>query len=486
MSDVPNQIDWPERAVALAARKYASALESSVARQLLKAAPCKVLIACSGGADSVFMLCILAAKAEELGLTLHLAHYNHRWRGDESAADAAFVASLADAFDLPFSCGERPSGEAAFTETTARALRLEFLRQTAAEHDCEYILFGHQLDDIIETQLQRIARGCASDGLAAPRPVARFEGRPTHLRPILHLRAGDIRMALNATAIPWREDMSNDDVSIARNALRKSIVPELSESLGRDAPVGAARSRRLLEEDAAALNALAREKLPEAFQHDPRLDRNKLQSVSVALLRRALADWLSGHGLIASVGAPAMDIMIETLLGDRDRFRMSAGEDYILMDSESLTLERGGESEGESALLTATLESGEPIFLSTGALIQIEPVKVDEALLQRFRSGQVDQQVEAFIGDAGEEPYTVRSWQPGDRFTPLGAPGTKKLKDWFIDRRILRAERKLLPIVINASDEVIWVPGFPPAESCKIQPATKRALRLTYQARKPL
>lgn len=486
MSDVPNQIDWPERAAALAARKYPSILEPSVTHELLKAAPCKVLIACSGGADSVFMLCILAAKAEELGLKLHLAHYNHRWRGDESAADAAFVASLAIAFDLPFSCGERPSGEAAFTETTARALRLEFLRQTAAEHACEYIMFGHQLDDVIETQLQRIARGCASDGLAAPRPVARFDGRPTHLRPILHLRAGDIRMALNATSIPWREDLSNDDVSIARNALRKSIVPELSESLGRDAPVGAARSRRLLEEDAAALDALAREKLPEAFQHDPRLDRNKLQSVPLALLRRALADWLSGHGLIASVGAPAMDILIETLLGDRDRFRMSAGEDYIVMDAETLSLERGGESAGESALLTATLEWSEPIFLSTGALIQVEPIEVDEALLQRLRSGQVDQQVEAFIGDAGEEPFTVRSWQPGDRFTPLGAPGTKKLKDWFIDRRIPQAERKSLPIVINSSDEVIWVPGFPPAESCKIQPSTKRALRLTYQARKPL
>lgn len=486
MSDVPIQIDWPERAAALAARKYPSILEPSVTHKLLKAAPCKVLIACSGGADSVFMLCILAAKAEELGLELHLAHYNHRWRGDESAADAAFVKSLADAFDLPFSCGERPSGEAAFTETTARALRLEFLRQTAAEHACEYILFGHQLDDVIETQLQRIARGCASDGLAAPRPVARFDGRPTHLRPILHLRAGDIRMALNATSIPWREDLSNDDVSIARNALRKSIVPELSESLGRDAPVGAARSRRLLEEDAAALDALAREKLPEAFQHDPRLDRNKLQSVPVALLRRALADWLSGHGLIASVGAPAMDILIETLLGDRDRFRMSAGEDYIVMDSATLSLERGGESAGESALLTATLEWSEPIFLSTGALIQVEPIEVDDALLQRLRSGQVDQQVEAFIGDAGEESFTVRSWQPGDRFTPLGAPGTKKLKDWFIDRRIPQVERKSLPIVINSSDEVIWVPGFPPAESCKIQPSTKRALRLTYQARKPL
>ena len=72
-------------------------------------------------------------------------------------------------------------------------LRLDFLRRAAHLKHCDYIIFGHQLDDIIETQLQRIARGCASDGLAAPRPVALFDKQPTHLRPLLHLRAGDIR-----------------------------------------------------------------------------------------------------------------------------------------------------------------------------------------------------------------------------------------------------------------------------------------------------
>ena len=486
MSDLPDQIDWHERAAALAERMGDAAFEPAVFQRLQKAAPCSVLVACSGGADSVFMLCVFAAKAKELGLTLHLAHYNHRWRGEESDADAAFVASLADAFDLPFSCGQRPSGEAAFTETTARALRLDFLRQSAAENGCEFIMFGHQLDDIIETQLQRIARGSSSDGLAAPRPIAHFDERPTHLRPLLHLRAGDIRMSLNTSSIPWREDLSNDDVSIARNALRKHIVPDLSEYMGRDAPMGAARSRRLLEEDAAALDKLAREKLPEAFQHKSKLGRAILKSAPVALVRRALAEWLGGHGLIASVGAPAMDLLIEALLSDRDRYRMSAGGDFIVLGLEFLTIERGDDEAVESVLQPAALELGEPVFLSTGALIQAEPIEVGEELLNRLNSGAVDPQVEAIVADAGEGPFQIRAWQPGDRFSPLGAPGSKKLKDWFIDRHIPQGERKLLPLVINSSDEVIWVPGFPPAESSKIQSSMKRALRLTYQSRKSL
>ena len=111
------------------------------------------------------------ARAQEIGIQLHVAHYNHRWRSEASDADASFVKSLANSFNLPFLSDTRSEKEAAFTETTARMLRLDFLRKAAHLQHCDYIVFGHQLDDIIETQLQRIARGCASNGLAAPRPV---------------------------------------------------------------------------------------------------------------------------------------------------------------------------------------------------------------------------------------------------------------------------------------------------------------------------
>ncbi len=445
-----------------------------------------VLIACSGGADSVYLLCVLSAEAEALKLRLHVAHYNHRWRGDDSDADAAFVESLARAFELPFLSEVRPDHEAAFTETTARALRLDFLRKAARRSSCDFILYGHQLDDIIETQLQRIARGCASDGLAAPRPVATFDGQPTHLRPLLHLRAGDIRMALNATGIPWREDSSNDDVSIARNALRRQIIPDLADAIGRDPSLGAARSRRLLEEDAAALDALAREQLPEAYAHAPTLRRASLRAVPSALLRRALAEWLSGHDLIGSVGAPAMDLLLETLRSPREHYRMSAGSHFILIDPDTLTWEHEDAADQHQALQPATLEPGEPVFLSSGALMQAEVVELSDKLRRQIESGGIDPQREAFIACADESSFEIRAWQPGDRFHPLGAPGGKKLKDWFIDRRIPQAERKTLPLVLNASEEVVWVPGFAPAESCKIRPSTNTALRLTYQTTNPL
>jgi tRNA(Ile)-lysidine synthase len=153
------------------------------------------------------------------------------------------------------------------------SLRLDFLRRAAHLQHCDYIIFGHQLDDILETQLQRIARGCASDGLAAPRPVALFDKQPTHLRPLLDLRAGGYPHGTPSQQIPWREDRSNEDMSIARNSLRRQIIPDLGDAIGREPAVGAARSRRLLEEDAAALDLLARQYLPAAYTHAPTLDR---------------------------------------------------------------------------------------------------------------------------------------------------------------------------------------------------------------------
>ncbi|HBR92925.1 MAG TPA: tRNA lysidine(34) synthetase TilS [Opitutae bacterium] len=484
MQQPPQLIDWPSCALAIQRRFGDTAIEPSVLAHLQAAS--RVLVACSGGADSVFMLCILVAQAQTLGVEIHVAHYNHRWRAEDSDADAAFVESLADAFELPFHSDIRPDYEAAFTETTTRALRLEFLRKVAKEQSCRYIAFGHQLDDILETQLQRIVRGCASDGLAAPRPVSVFTGHPTHLRPLLHLRAVDVRMALNVSSAVWREDSSNADVSIARNALRQEIIPDLAQALGRDPATGAARTRRLLEEDAAALDQLAREYLPQAYAHADSLDRFALRAVPTALLRRALAEWLNGHGLIRSVGAPAMDILIETLCSHRERYRMSAGSHYLVLDSQTLRWEHEDATAQLDALRPTVLGLGEAAFLSTGALIEAEVIDLSPALLQKIEAGDIDPRTEAMLRYDGELAFQVRSWQPGDRFYPLGAPGGKKLKSCFIDRRIPQLERKTLPLVLNASQEIIWVPGFPPAESYKICPATKKALRLTYQIRKPL
>lgn len=482
-----NTVDWPGIAAGLRRRFEQRGLQPDVLAQLQRPSQQRrVLVACSGGADSVFMLCMLYSYAAELGLELVVGHYNHRWREADSDADAAFVQALAQGLSCRYVAGERPDQKAAFTETTARALRLDFLRESARKHECAWIAFGHQMDDILETQLQRLARGCSSDGLAAPRPVAQFPQLPMHVRPLLHLRAGDLRMTLKACGAPWREDGSNADVSIARNALRHEVIPNLIEALDRDPTSGAARSRRLLEEDAIALDAMARAQLPDAFSGAERLERKQLRAVPRALLRRALLAWLSAQELMQSVSAPAMDVLLEQVCGSKKKHRISAGTAYIMMDAEQLWVEPVGVDAAACLLEPTLVEPGDSVILSTGAFMEMQQVSLDSKTLDSILSGAINSEHEVYLDLKHSQYYEIRAWQPGDRFHPMGAPGTKKLKDWFIDRRIPQKERKWLPVVTTCSGEIVWVPGFPPAESRKLSRHTKAALRLTYQTRNSL
>jgi len=482
MPDRPKKINWPQLAEELGERFDADCLEPSVRAHFAATGTVRLLVACSGGADSIFMLCLLYAHRAELDLDLYVAHYNHCWRGDVSDQDADYVRALAEALSLRVYLGERPKNEAAFTETTARALRLDFLRKTALEAGCASIALGHQLDDILETQLQRLARGVGTDGLAAPRPVATFPGQPTHLRPLLSMRSGDIRMALNAVGIPWQEDSSNEDTRIARNAMRHEVIPDLIEALDRDPAIGAARSRQLLEEDATALDTLTRERLPDAFSGEKKLSRKLLCSLPRALMRRALAAWLNAHKLIDCFSASALDLLIDGLLSERDTCRHSAGFSLICYDVEQVWVE---EEELEVQLQHVQFKPGETVMLSNGYVIESDLLTLDEQSRQSILRGEVDPTSEAVFILPAEDLLDVRSWRPGDRFRPLGAPGIKKLKNWFIDRRIPKKERKLLPVVTSNTGEIVWVPGFPPAERLKIKTDTKQALRLTYRPRNP-
>ncbi|MGK0310057.1 MAG: tRNA(Ile)-lysidine synthase [Lentimonas sp.] len=482
MSDKSHAFNWAESVRLLCKNPGDGSLHLKV-REFLRNSECKrVLVACSGGADSVFMFCLLWANSEALGIQLIVAHYNHHWRGADAEQDAKFVEEMSRQLGCSFVLGERAKNESATTETSARSLRISFLRAAAKKHGCQCIAFGHQQDDILETQLQRLARGSGTDGLAAPRPVHLFEAYPTHIRPLLHLRTGTIREALQKSSIPWCEDSSNKNVGIPRNALRHSVIPSLQDALEHNVSKGAARSRKLLEEDAVALDQLARESLPEAFGGSELLELAALRVAPRALTRRALIAWLSVHDLSASLSAAAVDQLIDAIYARKKTFRLSAGAFFIEVDAATVRIESIDLL--DTLLQPCTVRAGESVALSTDALLETKIVPVDEVLRQRLSEGTVDVTCEAYIALGSEQIFQIRARRPGDSFRPLGAPGTKKLKDWFIDRHVPARERNRLPLVLTDSGVVVWVPGLPPADDLKINATTKTALKLTYKTRK--
>ena len=483
MSTAENSLSWPDRATQVGERIPTTKLHADALAWLARADSKRVLVACSGGADSLALLCVLWAHAAALQIELVVAHYNHRWRASAADADAAFVEALAKDLDCSYVTAARPDAASAFSETSARALRLSFLREAAQAHGCQCIAFGHQLDDILETQLQRLARGVGSAGLAAPRPVHIFEEGPPHLRPLLTQRADAIRAYLKACSVPWREDASNQNTTIARNALRQHIIPQLTTALDREVSAGAARTRQLVEEDAIALDALARAQFPAAFDGAASLDRESLRTAHRALVRRALVAWLAAHQRLDSISAAALEALLDGVASTKVQ-RMSAGIDFIEMATDSVRLVPGSDSPPALERLSLPLDA--VLTLPNGARLSCCRVRLTASLREEICRGAIDPKVESYLALDASQALEVRGWLPGDRFQPMGAPGRKKLKDWFVDRQIPQRERKQLPVVVLASEEILWVPGLPPAEKYRIGAGTISALRLTYQIRDSL
>ncbi|MAV39397.1 MAG: tRNA lysidine(34) synthetase TilS [Puniceicoccaceae bacterium] len=317
-------------------------IEPEVSRFLSEGSCKNILSACSGGADSVFASLLLASLQDKFGFTLILAHYNHAWRGEASDGDSAFVESLANS--LGVNCLLRRAdlaSDGVQSETLARNARIEFLRESAKEVGADAIAYGHQMNDIFESQVLRLARGAGLEGLVAPRPIHHFGHYPTHIRPILNYSADSIVSILREHAIEWREDASNTDDSIPRNFLRQTLTPSLSERLHRNVSEGASRSRRLLQVDAEFLEQLAQERLPECYALDERLDRAQLRAQDRALTRRAFVYWLHKLHPTFRPSASLQDQLIEAIYGDRFGGKFSLGADFIRMNKRHIWLEKG-------------------------------------------------------------------------------------------------------------------------------------------------
>ena len=191
-----------------------------------------VLLAVSGGADSVALLRSMHALQSAGGGRLHVAHFNHRLREGDSDADARFVAELCGQLGLPCEVGQAetaPMAASASTdEASLRSLRYQFLQQTAERLGARYVVTAHTADDQAETILHRILRGTGVTGLAGIRRNRRLGPAATLLRPLLMVRRAELVRYLSDLGQPFREDHTNRDTSFTRNRIRHELLPLLA------------------------------------------------------------------------------------------------------------------------------------------------------------------------------------------------------------------------------------------------------------------
>lgn len=282
----------------------------------------RVLVAVSGGADSVALLRAMAALAgrKEWSLDLHVCHVNHDLR-DDADADAAFVRELAEALSLPLHVRDiRPGGAVGNVEQNARRMRYAALAEVAAEVDADRIATAHHADDQLETLLMRIVRGASARGMSGIAWRRRTKGcDATLVRPMLRVTHDEAVALLNEIDQPWREDPTNADVSRWRARLRADVLPVLRD-LRPDAAKKATDTADRLREASRVFDAAARRhaaRLTTETSDGVVIDRTAARQTPAALLAAVLrrvcldrgspSDQLATHTLSPVVEAAVSD-----------------------------------------------------------------------------------------------------------------------------------------------------------------------------------
>jgi tRNA(Ile)-lysidine synthase len=445
-------------------------------------------VAVSGGADSVALLLLVWAHFPEARKRLTVLHYDHATRA-ESAADAEFVQGLAKSLGMKCATARRGAEGKDLSEAALREARWAFFREELRAAGARVIFLGQQRDDIVETMLMRLARGSGLGGLGAPRPVKVFADGVVALRPLLDIGAEELRAALREAGAVWREDSSNASEAYLRNRLRQQVVPAWRAAEGeRDLAAGVARSRALLEEDDEALEAVAKALLAKPKRGEP-LKLAGLAGQPRAAWRRVLRRWLEVQAVGQNISATAFEELQNALMAGEGG-RWSAGRGCWLEASKGALAARSGAAKKsvKKSWKPVKLTPGKPARLPNGGLLYCTVADDPAVLVAALKAGRLEAGRHACLALAeGESPrLRARSWRPGDRYRPLGAPGRRKLQDLFTDKKIAVEERFMLPVVYSGDGQPVWVPGLPPAESRRVKPGARRALWLTYQPVKPI
>lgn len=443
----------------------------------------KLVVAVSGGPDSVCLLHILHGLRDKSGITLHVAHLNHELRGAESDADAEYVADLARRMGLPATVAQRDAkayqqSKRLSPEEAARELRYSFLAEVAEAAGADAVAVGHTLDDHIETILMHLVRGSGTRGLRGLQPSATWNpGKAvlTVIRPLLAVSREETAAYCRRYRLRPRLDTSNLSLAPLRNRIRQQLIP-LLKSYNPQVTDALLRTARIAADDLAALEEAAFKLGGNIVAEQPRtviLDRERFTRLPPALQRhllRASVEKLLGNlmdiesrhieEIMAALPKPAGKVITlpDGLIFAIDYDRYLLGSDpAVLSPFPALETEYALKVPGTTAL---------PGWQVVADFWQRKPVQEEG-----------NSYTACFDLDRTGDKLTIRPRRPGDRFQPLGMSQPKKLNEFMIDSKIPRAWRRRVPIVCSP-EQIIWVAGWRIDERAKVTENTRQVLRL--------
>lgn len=471
---------------ALSAKILRFILEHSLLR-----ADDEVVVGLSGGPDSVALALVLEelSLAGALPLRIRLGHLNHCLRGEESDREERFCCRFAEQHSLPIEVSRANVKEAAARdgrslEDAARSIRYEFLAAVAARHGLTTIATAHHADDVAESVLLRIIRGCGVHGLAALRPMRRMSAAGTELsliRPLLETRKQELLDYLAERGQHFCQDSSNADTGLLRNRVRHELIPVLESRYQGFSVLSLCALNKAAAEVRDLLDKLIERKWPRLCVEEApgavALDAAEFAALEAAeqkaVLRRAAEIVCCQEPLALAAGhydevagLARAEVGAQVSLPGGLAARREHGVVLIRHGRHTASIAPRNLPAPGSALIP---EAGLTLHCEEWDGSNFGP---DEAL--KCSSGR-----EVFVCcDSLKFPLAVRGRLPGDRFHPLGATGSRKLKEFFIDRKIPRYRRGRVPLVVAGDGRIVWVVGETIGDQFKLTRRGGRILRL--------
>ncbi len=463
----------------------------------------RVLVAVSGGADSVCLLTLLHEMRERAllpGIELRMAHVNYGLRGEESEGDEAFVRELGARLSVPVSCERvRLMPKSGGTlQSRARDARYAFFARVRREQGMTAVATGHTADDQAETVLLWLLRGAGTSGLAgipvtrtilagARAPIGMGSDAPVPhagiIRPLLGVTRKQVLDYLAFRGMSYRSDSSNRSPAYRRNRIRQEVLPAL-RSLNPSIVEVLARGADILAADAAVLNEIERERwravAKDASSGRVVLDGDRLAAeplgVQRRLVRRALAEARGGP---AGLTFRHVSDILERIVKGTHGAGVSLPGGLRVERNRALIVMEYGERQGENVLL-ATLTAGIP--LPVPGEVRIDDGGWRLLAVEGVQGSSDGRAVFVVDGDRLGGPLSVRNWRRGDWFCPFGMGGRrKKLQDFFVDGKVDRKMRARIPLVV-APAGIVWVAGYRGDERFAAGPATTRPVTLSLAA----
>ncbi|MDT3739020.1 MAG: tRNA lysidine(34) synthetase TilS [Candidatus Kapabacteria bacterium] len=435
----------------------------------------KLLVAVSGGVDSVVLMDALAILASKLRFTLYVAHFNHKLRGLSADNDEQLVRNMSKEYNLPFYSGfgnvkQYSSKNSISIEHAARILRYNYFERTARNLGVDIVSTAHTEDDLVETFFINLFRGSGLTGLSSMPSKRKFVKNVSLVRPFLQFNKNQLYEYANIRKLKWNEDETNSLLNYTRNKIRHDLIPKLVNEynpalidiINRTAELIQGADEVIKDLVSKSINSVLEESNNERFQ----LKINMLLTFNKFMQGELIQYAWSKYFRLQPLPLSAIDRILDLFGSITGSICEISSGYFVLRDRNNLIFAKRVKD------IASTILIEKPGDYKIGKYkIEIRVCNPNEV---KFSD---DKNIEYIPAELMEPFVEIRSKKEGDDFHPLGSPGEMKLSDFLTNEKVSLVDKPNILVMTNRK-EILWVLGYRISEKCRVSKSTGRIYKI--------